>query len=287
MTLYSENEVRNLYTEFRDLKKYTQKLSFFDRLFGIIPFSFPEFDPQLSYFFQKEKTQELAEIFKRERNNPGLTEKKFYFDETYTFTIRPTNSNSALYSNYILSSFLARPPILSEWISQKTSVDKPVAFFLEEANGILNHIEYLLQYEHEKSFKLQCMSVFFRGYFDGFCNRVVGPGKKRKFTELYLYAQGIIYANYIRSLKSALQKSRMPVDLQGSMSLDLGGKLALLNELGLIDFLKARYAGLAPSSFENKLTEMLCLLTNGQAEQKQLVLEIVSAMKSQRKWGID
>ncbi len=33
------------------------------------------------------------------------------------------------------------------------------------------------------------------------------PGKKRKFIELYLYAQGIIYSHYISFLKSNLQKS--------------------------------------------------------------------------------
>ena len=54
---YSENQIRNLYTDFKNLKKYVEKLAFFDRWFGIIPFDFPEFDPALHYFFQREKTR--------------------------------------------------------------------------------------------------------------------------------------------------------------------------------------------------------------------------------------
>ena len=53
---YSENQVLSLYTEFRSLKKYIEKLAFFDRWFGIIPFDFPGFDPRLRFFFEPEKT---------------------------------------------------------------------------------------------------------------------------------------------------------------------------------------------------------------------------------------
>ena len=119
MQFYSENQVRQLHAEFRGLKKYVDKLSFFDRLFGIIPFSFPDFDPQLGFLFQKEKTEELIDILRKERNNPALTEKKFSFGETFVFNIKPANSNSSAYSNYILSIFLSRSPAFEEWIRQK------------------------------------------------------------------------------------------------------------------------------------------------------------------------
>src|ERR1700688_2114956 len=159
MQRYSENQIRALHSEFKNHKKYADKLAFFDQIFGIIPFSFPDFDPRLRFFFQKEKTDELAEIFKNERNNPGLTERKFFFGENIIFNIKPANSNSAAYSNYILSSFLSRSPVFEEWIRQNISVDSPVELLLEEANGIINKIEFCLSNEYDKSFKLQCMSV--------------------------------------------------------------------------------------------------------------------------------
>src|SRR5450755_1895260 len=115
MQYYSENQIRTFHSEFKRHKKYADKLAFFDRLFGIIPISFPDFDPQLRFFFQKEKTDALVEIFKKERNNPGLTETKFVFGETIVLNIKPPNSNSAAYSNYILSSFLSRKPFFEDW----------------------------------------------------------------------------------------------------------------------------------------------------------------------------
>ncbi|MDP9043143.1 MAG: hypothetical protein M3N30_14285, partial [Bacteroidota bacterium] len=122
MPPYSENQIRSLYAEFKSQKKYTDKLVFFDRWFGIIPFPFPDFDHRLSYFFQNDKTKELADIYRMERNNPGLTEKKFIFDEIFVFSIKPANSNSSAYSNFILSSFLSRKPLFEEWIRKnKTS----------------------------------------------------------------------------------------------------------------------------------------------------------------------
>ncbi len=285
MPLYSENQVRLLYEEFRGLKKYAGKLVFFDRHFGIIPFSFPDFDPQLPFFFQKNKTDELAEIFKKERNNPALTEKKFSFGETFVFSIRPANSNSAVYNNYILSCFLSRTPVCTEWIRQKMKAGNPVEVLLDEANGIINHLEYCLQHEYDKSFRLQCMSVFYKGFYDAFKNRVNGPGKKRKFTELYLYAQGIIYANYISSLKAGFQSPLNPDDLQRPAHLDLPGKLDLLNELGIIEFLKTRYAGMDSLSFENKLAEILCLITGEYAEKKESLLKILSSMNRHNAGG--
>jgi hypothetical protein len=269
---YSENQIRNLYTEFKSLKKYVDKLAFFDRWFGIIPFAFPDFDPELLFFFQKEKTEELVSIFKKERNNPGLTEKKFFYSENFAFNIKPANSNSSTYSHFILSCFLSRKPVFEEWITQNISADKPVEIFLDEANGMVNHIENYLQNEYDKSFKLQCMSVFYRGFYDTFTKRINGPGKKRKFIELYLYAQGIIYADYISSLKTALRNSLNPVDLQKPVLLDLAGKLTLLNELGILDFLKKKYAGLEAVSLENKLAEMISLITGESIENKEMVL---------------
>jgi hypothetical protein len=270
MPYYSENQIRTFHSEFKSHKKYAEKLIFFDHIFGIIPFSFPDFDPDLQFFFQKEKTDELVTIFRNERNNPGLTEKKFFFGEDFVFNIKPANSNSAAYSNYILSRFLSRRPVFEEWIRENQSAEKPVEFMLNEANRIVNKIEYCLQNEYDKSFKLQCMSVFYKGFYDAFGNRVNLPDKKRKFIELYLYAQGIIYSKYVSSLKTALQDFLHPAGLQKSTHPDQAGKLELLNELGIIDFLRARYSGMDSVSLENKIAKILCLLTGEDDNRNKL-----------------
>jgi hypothetical protein len=262
MQLYSEIQIRTLHAEFRGHKKYGDKLLFFDRIFGVIPFFFPDFDPQLPYLFQIEKTNDLFEIFKKERNNPALTEKKFCFGENFIFNIKPANSNSSVYSNFILSSFLSRKPKFGEWICLRKTVGESLEFLLDESNAVINKVEYLLQNEYDKSFRLQCMSVFYKGYFDAFRNRVNLPDKKRKFTELFLYAQGIIYAEYVSTIKRDLQYCGSAADSQGTPAeLDLAGKLELMKTLGIIDFLKSRFAGLDAFSFEHKMAEVLCQIT--------------------------
>ena len=268
---FSENQVRQLHNEFKSLKKYTDKLAFFENRFGIIPFDFPDFDPDLNFFFRNEKTYELEIIFKKERNNPGLTEKKFIYQEELTFNIKPANSNSSVYSHFILSRFLARCPAFEEWINQRGG-QLSTALLLEQANGFVNQIESSLQNEYDKSFRLQCMSVFYRGFYDAFTKRTHGPGKKRKFTELYLYAQGIIYASYIRFLKIALRKPVAILEVKKPAPLDLAGKIALLNELGITEFLEKKYAGLEAVSLENKLAELISQITGEFIAQKERLI---------------
>jgi hypothetical protein len=269
---YSENQIRHLHAEFKSLKKYTEKLAFFETQFGIIPFAFPDFDAQLDFFFRNEKTNELEGIFKKERNNPGLTEKKFTYGEDYIFNIKPANSNSSVYSHFILSRFLARCPTFEEWINDQQVKQKSLEIMLDEANALVNQIESSLQNEYDKSFRLQCMSVFYRGFYDAFTKRTHGPGKKRKFTELYLYAGGIIYACYIRFLKTTLRKPAAPVETKKSAPLDLAGKISLLNELGITEFLKKKYAGMEAVSLENKLAELISQITGEFIAQKERIL---------------
>jgi hypothetical protein len=279
MKAFSENQIRSLHAEFKNQKKYIDKLAFFDRMFGIIPFSFPDFDPELRYFFQKENIDQLEALFRKERNNPTLVEKKFFYGESFSFNIKPANSNNSVYSNYILNCFLAEKPRFEDWIREKIQDEKSMETVLDEANRKINNIEYALQNDYDKSFRLQCMSVFFKGFFEAFTNRVNLPGKKRKFIELFLYAQGIIYADYLGSLKSALAVSRNPAASKKTQSLDLPGKLELLKELGIIELIQKKFAGQYPVLYENKVIETICLITGECIDQKDQILSYLSKME--------
>jgi hypothetical protein len=256
------------------------KLAFFDRTFGIIPFDFPDFDPHLRFFFERERTEELADIFKKERNNPGLTIKKFQYQDVLTFNIKPANSNSSAYSHFILSCFLDRKPSFDQWIKQNISADKSVEDLLDEANRTVNNIEMYLQNEYDKSFKLQCMSVFYKGFYDAFTRHSNGPGKKRKFIELYLYAQGIIYAEFISSLKIAMRKTRHPEDFTTQSPLDLAGKLNLMRELGILDFLKEKLLNSGSGLPDIRLAETISLITGETPEHKDLILYLMTKMST-------
>jgi hypothetical protein len=275
MQNFSENQIRNLHSEFRGHKKYAGKLAFFDQLFGIIPFPFPDFDPRLGFLIQKEKIDNLYALYKKERNNPDLTEKRFSFGETFVFNIKPANSNSSVYNQYLLGSFLSRQPNFDDWNRQRISDMRPIESFLEEANGIMNTIECCLKYDSDKSFRLQCMSIFYKGFYDGFSGRLNMADKKRKFTELFLYAQGIIYSRYTDSLKTEYYKYRYPVELKKRMPIGLEDKIALLFELGIIDFLHTGINKIFHFSNEKNLAEIICQITGENADRQTEVLKIL------------
>jgi hypothetical protein len=131
------------------------------------------------------------------------------------------------------------------------------------------------------------MAVFYKGFYDAFSNKVYGPGKKRKFIELFLYAQGIIYSNYISSLKATFQVYHYPAATQTPQHLDLSGQINLLQELGVVDFLKSRYSGLDANAFENKMAEILCLITGEDTDQKKTVLQILTSLNWQKQKQAD
>jgi hypothetical protein len=72
-----------------------------------------------------------------------------------------------------------------------------------------------------------------------------------------------------------------PAGLHKPLFLDLSGKLGLMNELGIIDLLRTRFAGLNTVSFENKMAEILCLITGEYPEQKGTILKILTNLKKQ------
>jgi hypothetical protein len=59
-----------------------------------------------------------------------------------------------------------------------------------------------------------------------------------------------------------------------------------MNELGIIDLLMTRFAGLNNISFENKMADILCLIMGEYADQKESVLKILSIMKKQAPGGM-
>ena len=238
LTDFPEEKIRDLHTQFRSMKRYLDRLAFYDRHFGIVPFSFPAFDPELPYFFERDKTEALVDLMKKERNNPDLSERTFRFDETYRFSIKPINSNNPLYSTYILCKFLMALPgpddrLENPLLRQDTKL-------LDDGNRIINFIEYKLQNEYDKSPKIHYMTVFYRGFSDAFLQKVRLPDKKRKFIELYLYSQGILYAKYLAILKSRVIPRRKTGRTAAAPGFSNG--LGLLNELGAIDLLQRKYA---------------------------------------------
>lgn len=212
MHIYTEQEIIIIHREFRAIKRYKDKLSFFDIKFTVIPFLFPPFSPDLPILFNHEITNRLIGILKNERKNPMLTKKIFSFsDRTYEFDIKPTNSNCIAYNNFIISKFLEvsdqLDKIAKECMTNINSDQTAVKKIIENLEKIIIHIEYTLANGYDKSLQYYFMNVFYKGLSDARWNKIKPSHKKKKFTILYLYTQGVLYAQLIITIKELFEEN--------------------------------------------------------------------------------
>lgn len=200
----TREEIILLHQEFIKIRTYTDKLAFYDKHFGIVPFSFPPFQTDLYTFFSDKNVDLLMKILEVERKTPHNWTQEFSFgDETYSFCVRPWNQNHLILKRFIID----------KWINQESRVDllvkkrlkyvhdkeRACEEMLEMSDQMIKYFRHKIKHEFERSFKTQFIAVFLKGISD--CMYMQAIDKKRKFIELYLYAQGIVYGRYIDTLK--------------------------------------------------------------------------------------
>jgi hypothetical protein len=206
MDTYTVEQLKELQVEFKSLKRYKEKIYFFDTKFNIIPFLFPPFSIHLPIFFEQEITNKLIDIFRSESNNPMLKKRQIAAGaQKIIFDITPTNSNNPVYNSFIVYKFLLlgsqQKVTVNNTISDFNKNEYPVEKILEYTNNIINSIESILTTGHDKSLLFQFMKVFYLGFCNEFAQEIKPINKKKKFTILYLYSLGILYARYIATIK--------------------------------------------------------------------------------------
>jgi hypothetical protein len=203
----SEQEIKSLFSDFQSIKKYAQKVHFFDLHFNVVPFDFPEFEVDVHKIFSPAGVEKLAGVLKLEQRKAALLDRIFHFqDDSYTFSIRPSNSNALVLNNYILSKFMNRSSILNTIARQKRFYRRPAKLWeelLTDANEMIIFLRKRIdaEYEGKASLETKLMAVFMKGYADR-TNDLPLPRfvRRRKFVELYLYAYGYSYGDFTRSL---------------------------------------------------------------------------------------
>jgi hypothetical protein len=203
---YSDSLIRELHEQFISLKRYRERLVFYDTHFNIIPFQFPEFSPDLDIFTDGKLIADLIGIFKQERNNPGLNKKLFTAGNLdYVFDIKPTNSNNPLYNEFILAKFQSINPCPEQYLKAGISKFKtdpnPLEKLLVLANERINSLECQIAYHFDKSYLQNFMAVFYKGVLDGFSKKRTPSSKKSKYIVLYLYSYGYQYGRYLKMIR--------------------------------------------------------------------------------------
>lgn len=228
----------HLQEQFQALSSYQEKVHFFDRHWRLLPFDPPPFDPNLSWLFDPKPSFNLLDLFLLEidRRKNFYTKTWVVENQTFTFSINPFSKNQRIALNQaILNKFLN---LFATW--ERQAVKQAVLLSMweqhfEQANTTLNRIRGMAAEKSEHhAMQIKFLQVFLKGYADKTVHEHV-LNRRKRFVELFLYAQGLLYAQYMELLqkKIAALKSH-----QRSTPLLLDQKLKVMEKLGFFNFLK-------------------------------------------------
>lgn len=232
--------VSNLHQEFKALTSYQEKVQFFDMHWGVVPFTPPLFDPELTWFFTSNTSFDLFSLFVREqdrRQNPYV--KTFGSPQCrLTFSINPLSKNQRITLNqFIITKFLDPPdesgknpgrPFLQ--LSDFAASEQ----MLDNANKTLTRLRKMIVEKNSQQMNAKFVQVFFKGYKDKSL-QVEVISKRKRFIELFLYAQGLRYAQFMDLLEKKLEERQSK---QAPRTLLLRQKLHMMEKMGLLNFLK-------------------------------------------------
>lgn len=256
---YTQPEINELFLKFYSIDKYEDRLKFYDDHFNILPFTLPDFETNLFTFFSEDHLQQFENLLRIERKNSESLQKTFFFEkEHYSFSIKPGPAHYATFNNYIISRFLQADVQLKQKIQQELALigesKTPVNTILASVNEMLVMLKRKVSCDNRRRLNTQFALVFLKGLTDFSAHGmpVIAP-KRKKIIELYLYAQGIMYGEYIQLLKK-----NVPRQEETSIPLD---KISLLKELGVIEAIRRKYPFLNKADMDKKIEEIIYLVT--------------------------
>ncbi len=216
---YSKKEIIDLYNQFQLLNKYKDRITFYDRHFGILPCDFPLFDEKLPILFDDTIVQKLKRIRDMEKVNATNVKdpntkisntKVFTFNKSlYTFSVKPSTAVAKHYNEFILFKFITLNLSNCQQLKDTSYLffqqQNKITLALSNAMKNLERIDGKLYKRYDTSIERSFLKVFMQGVID-FNNKSLKISKtKRKFIELYLYAQGILFGQYIQMLERLME----------------------------------------------------------------------------------
>ena len=282
----TEEQIRSLHAEFISIKKYRERILFFDEHFGLINYSFPEFDPELNKLLKQEGINDLLALFERERRNSFAPEKQFIFDGVrWVFSVVPLNSYPEILIDYIISRFLGSDAAFHKTIKKIKHYAASDQHILQrwntEASENMRFIAGKLDSKIETSLRNQFMTVFYHGYLDFINNSFKKFARRKKLIELYLYSQGILYGKYMEALKYYIVPGELEYanEQWSTPALDPISRIKLFRELGILDLLLKKYKKSEKKETERKVAQVLCLILGENQEMTDQIIPYLRAIK--------
>ena len=263
---------------------YQQKVHFFDREFGIVPFQFPEYDIEASWYRNELKTSQFTDIFHQDSRENNLLQKKFEAEKkTLSFDIRPLSKLERIYLNrYILQKFLDVRQSISDQVKKDLEAATDEIKYLEARIDtlatVVNWTKHTLEQPGKSSFRIKFLTIFYNGFkaYNYGNDNVITI--RRKFLELFLYAQGLLLAEHLADLQKALEKYKDEKETKSDLSLPL--KIVLLKELGIIETLKQKFKQKHVEGYHNHLADLICLITSESRKNHKSVLDYITALET-------
>ena len=207
MTENTENTIGSDFEQFTKLD-YCSKLIFYNARFGIVPFAFPPFDSEVSWYWDRVKLSMLTNFYFLELRGSKMYEKSFVSNgEKLLFSIKPlTFVQRIQYNKFIQLIFLHQKDEL-ENIFRNRFADAHCSpqYIKAEVNRVSKSINWVTYTVRNFKGKPQLADQFLGVYYNGI--KASGEGRislvrcRRKFVELYLYSQGILLAGYLQFLQ--------------------------------------------------------------------------------------
>lgn len=255
--IYTQGEIREMFAIFQGTGRYEDRIKMYDQYFNILPFTLPAFDINLFNFFSDKNLDQFEAILHQERRlNISLNRSFEYEQEEFSFNIKPMNSNYLPLNTYLVQRFLQiRAYVFSQIQMGK---DQPSADqLLATAKEMIGGLERQLTLNLRKNAITQYARVFFKGLTDFNTSKTLSTTTKRKkIIELYMYAMGFLYGEYI----SVLQFHQTKPEVE-TLPVGIEEKLLLLQEFGFIEAIKNRFPFLNKRDMDRKIADILYRVT--------------------------
>ncbi|MDE3249562.1 MAG: hypothetical protein KGO82_12925 [Bacteroidota bacterium] len=282
--------IKELMDAFASRVNYKTRLQLYQRAFPLPTSCFTPFDPALSFLFHKNilqtdyKWQQTEkQLAARLRQTVVIGEKRIVLD------ITPRNSQRSVFNAFVIDLFRSCDGCFASLLAALQSFasweGRSIPELYEESNAVLRRIQDAMN--DRKSIRLedQMTRVFYLGYADGTGGVKKQFPYKRKFIELYLYAQGQMFAEYRRLLSAKLQAT---ATAQADFIFSPGGgpdwkaQLQLLQKTGIVDLLESRFAQSETSNI-NLLDTTLCFIIGQHQKMSAAIRSYLDSIRLQRR----
>jgi hypothetical protein len=284
MSLMTDDYVIKLFAAFSAQEGYLNRLSHFEKHFHVIFDLFPAFDYTLTFLNDPGQIGLLTDMYRKDSSIYAALKKEFSIDKRlFVFDVRPVNSYRPVFNKYIIDGFVSADRgfnAITGAIEKYGSYgERPVAALMDECDQSIRIVRDNLQKNKTSNFRIQFMTVFYEGYNDHLDGLSKSFRRKKKFIELYLYSQGLLFAGYRQRLQSAWlhqeiqEKVTEPDEFK---VLDWRGQVLMLKKMGMLDVLKDKIQHPVETVKRKKIHRIICQIIGQQPYMTESITEYIN-----------